>query len=170
MPIPDWAAYQKNFNLVPGVAYYNSLTTTQPATVLMLDKHLKEPLTFKTSASHYYFNGWFRMANAYRLYTWDNFYLYDLNLKRNAEFTTNEGRASQRPASTLTATARPASRSRQLHDLFDFNRGAAILHQYQMHLRNTGAVIEAAAQIGRDGSSPRSSAAQGHRHALGDKW
>ena len=60
-----------------------------------MDKHLKNPLTFKTSLSYYhYFNSWFRMgANVYFDNTWDNFYLNDLNLKSTPDFTTNEGRA-----------------------------------------------------------------------------
>ena len=154
VPVPNWAAYQKNFSLVPGVAYYNSLTTTQPATVLILDKHLKEPLTFKTSASYYhYFNGWLRMgANVYFDDTWDNFYLYDLNLKRTPEFYTNEGRGVYVPASTLTPTgtnSQPILANSRISS--DFNQ-VRIFTNSKWASKYFGAMIEAAAQLGRDGS------------------
>ncbi|HTE10902.1 MAG TPA: carboxypeptidase regulatory-like domain-containing protein, partial [Chitinophagaceae bacterium] len=88
VPVPDWQAYQKDFSKVPGVDYYNSLSKKQPATVLVLDKHLKNPLTFKTNLSFYhYFNSWLRVgANIYYDNTWNNFYLYDLNLKQRPAF------------------------------------------------------------------------------------
>ena len=155
VPIPDWAAYQKNFNLVPGVAYYNSLTTTQPATVLMLDKNLKVPLTFKTNLSYYhYFNNWLRVgADLYFDNTWDNFYLYDLNLKKNPEFVTNEGRAIYVPASTLNN-----STSTSYLPVLANSRTAADFNQVRIFTNTKwaskffGAVVEAAAQIGKDGT------------------
>ncbi|GGA85868.1 TonB-dependent receptor [Puia dinghuensis] len=155
VPPAQWALYQKDFNAVPGVAYYNSLTTKQPATVLLLDKHLKNPLTFKTSASYYhYFNNWFRMgANIYFDNTWDNFYLYDLNLKRTPEFVTNEGRAIYVPASTLSN-----STSTSYLPILANSRIAADFNQVRYFSNATwasqyfGAMIEAAAQIGRDGT------------------
>jgi hypothetical protein len=153
VPIPDWKGYQKDFNLVPGVAYYNSLPTTQPATVLVLDKHLKNPLTFKTSLSYYhYFNSWFRMgANVYFDNTWDNFYLYDLNLKRSPEFVTPEGRevyvkaANIDPASTNQADIKYSRISSNFNQVRYFTNT-------KWSSKYIGAVIEAAAQIGRDGS------------------
>jgi hypothetical protein len=153
VPVPDWQAYQKDFNQVPGVAYYNSLPTKQPATVLVMDKHLKNPLTFKTSLSYYhYFNQWFRMgANVYYDNTWDNFYLYDLNLKRTPEFVTNEGREVYVPASTLTATG-----TNSLPNLVN-SRISSNFNQVR-YFTNTkwnsqfiGAMIEASAQVGKDG-------------------
>jgi len=153
VPVPDWQAYQKDFSKVPGVDYYNSLTTKQPATVLVLDKHLKNPLTFKTNLSYYhYFNSWFRMgANVYYNNTWDNFYLYDLNLKRTPEFVTNEGREVYVPASTLTNTS-----STSYLPVLANSRISANFNQVR-YLTNTnwsskflGAVIEASAQI-KDG-------------------
>jgi hypothetical protein len=154
VPQAQWAVYQKDFNAVPGVAYYNSLTTKQPATVLLLDKHLKNPLTFKTSASFYhYFNNWFRMgANVYFDNTWDNFYLYDLNLKRTPDFVTNEGRSIYVPASTLSNNT-----STSYLPILANSRIAADFNQVR-YFTNTswaskyfGAMIEAAVQLGRDG-------------------
>jgi hypothetical protein len=154
VPPAQWAVYQKNFGAVPGVDYYNSLTTKQPATVLLLDKHLKNPLTFKTSASYYhYFNNWFRVgANVYFDNTWDNFYLYDINLKRTPEFVTNEGRAVYVPASTLSNAT-----STSYLPILANSRIAADFNQVR-YFTNTkwsskyfGAMIEAAAQIGHDG-------------------
>jgi len=154
VPTPDWQTYQKDFSKVPGVDYYNSLTTKQPATVLVLDKNLKNPLTFKTNLSYYhYFNNWFRMGvNVYFDNTWDNFYLYDLNLKRTPDFVTNEGREVYVPANTLSdasstsylpvlANSRISSNFNQVR-LFTNAKWAS---QY------VGAVIETSAQIGRDG-------------------
>ncbi|TWF35724.1 carboxypeptidase family protein [Chitinophaga polysaccharea] len=154
VPVPDWQAYQKDFSKVPGVDYYHSLPTTQPATVLVLDKHLKIPLTFKTNLSYYhYFNSWFRMgANLYYNTTWNNFYLYDLNLKRNPEFTTNEGRAVYVPASTLNnststsylpvlANSRISSNFNQVRYFTNTNWASKYL----------GAMIEAAVQLRKDG-------------------
>lgn len=155
VPVPDWKAYQSNFNLVPGKDYYNTLTTKQPATVLVLDKHLKNPLTFKTNVSYYhYFNNWFRMgASLYYNTTWDNFYLYDINLKRTPEFVTNEGREVYVPASTLTGTS-----SATYLPILANSRISANFNQVRMftnakwNSKYVGAVIEAAAQIMKDGS------------------
>jgi len=154
VPVPDWAAYQKDFSKVPGVAYYNSLPTKQPATVLVLDKHLKNPLTFKTSLNYYhYFNNWFRMgANVYFDNTWDNFYLYDLNLKRTPEFVTNEGREVYVPASTLTATgtsSQPILANSRISSNFNQVR---YFTNTKWSSKYFGVVLEAAAQLGRDGS------------------
>lgn len=153
VPIPDWKAYQKDFSKVPGTDYYKSLGTTQPATVLALDKNLKNPLTFKTSASYYhYFNTWFRMgANVYFDNTWDNFYLYDLNLKRNAEFVTNEGRSVYVPASTLAATgtnAQPILANSRIAS--DFNQ-VRYFTNTSWASKFYGAMVEASAQISKDG-------------------
>ena len=153
VPVPDWQAYQKDFSKVPGVDYYNSLSKKQPATVLVLDKHLKNPLTFKTNLSFYhYFNSWLRVgANIYYDNTWNNFYLYDLNLKQRPAFVTNEGREVYVPASNLTNT----SSTSYLPVLAD-SRISANFNQVR-YFTNTnwsskfiGAVVEAAAQI-KDG-------------------
>ena len=154
VPHADWAAYQKDFSKVPGVDYYNSLTTKQPATVLVLDKHLKNPLTFKTSLNYYhYFNNWFRMgANVYFDNTWDNFYLYDLNLKRTPEFVTNEGREVYVPTSTLTATgtsSQPILANSRISSNFNQVR---YFTNTKWSSKYFGVVLEAAAQLGRDGS------------------
>ena len=153
VPVPDWKAYQQDFSKVPGVAYYNSLTTKQPATVLVMDKHLKNPLTFKTNLSYYhYFNDWLRAgANLYFNNTWNNFYLYDLNLKRTPSFVTNEGREVYVPAGTLTATG-----TNSLPNLVN-SRISSNFNQVR-YFTNTnwtskyiGAMVEAQAQIGKDG-------------------
>ena len=154
VPVPDWQGYQKDFSKVPGVEYYNSLTTKQPATVLALDKHLKNPLTFKTNLSYYhYFNNWFRMgADVYFDYTWDNFYLYDLNLKRSPEFVTNEGREVYVPASTLTATgtsSQPILANSRISSNFNQVR---YFTNTKWSSKFIGVVIEASAQLGRDGT------------------
>jgi hypothetical protein len=155
VPPAQWALYQKDFNAVPGVAFYDSLPTKQPATVLLLDKHLKNPLTFKTSISYYhYFNTWFRMgANVYFDNTWDNFYLYDLNLKRTPEFVTNEGREIYVPANTLSNTS-----STSYLPILANSRIAPDFNQVR-YFTNTswsskywGAMVEAAVQIGKDGT------------------
>jgi len=155
IPQAQWALYQKDFNAVPGVAYYNTLTTSQPATVLMLDKHLKNPLTFKTSASYYhYFNNWFRVgANVYFDNTWDNFYLYDLNLRRTPYFVTGEGREIYVPASTLNNSSGTSylpilANSRTAPD---FNQ-VRYFTNAKWASKYFGAMIEAAVQLGRDGS------------------
>lgn len=153
VPIPDWQAYQKDFSKVPGVDYYKTLTTQQPATVLVLDKNLKNPLTFKTSLSYYhYFNTWFRMgANVYFDNTWDNFYLYDLNLKRNPEFVTNEGREIYVPASTLAASGAnslPILANSRISGNFNQVR---MFTNTRWASKYFGAVIEASAQLGKDG-------------------
>lgn len=154
VPVPDWQAYQTDFSKVPGVAYYNSLTTKQPATVLVLDKNLKNPLTFKTNLSYYhFFNSWFRMGgNIYYNRTWDNFYLYDLNLRKTPQFVTNEGREVYVPASTLTNTT-----STSYLPVLANSRISSNFNQVR-YFTNTkwasqyfGAVIEAAAQISKDG-------------------
>ena len=153
VPAANWAAYQKDFSLVPGVAYYNSLTTKQPATVLALDKNLKNPLTFKTSLSYYhYFNNWFRMGvNLYYDNTWDNFYLYDLNLKRTPSFVTNEGREVYVPASTLTSTNAYLPILANSRASADFNQ-VRYFTNTSWSSKYMAAMIEAAAQIGKDGS------------------
>jgi hypothetical protein len=153
VPIPDWPAYQKDFSKVPGVAYYESLPTTQPATVLAIDPHLKNPLTFKTNASYYhYFNSWLRAgANLYFDNTWDNFYLYDLNLKRTPEFVTNEGREVYVPTSTLTATgpnSQPILANSRISSNFNQVR---YFTNTSWSSKYFGVMIEAAAQIGHDG-------------------
>jgi len=153
VPIPDWQGYQKDFSLVPGVAYYNSLPTKQPATVLVLDKHLKNPLTFKTSVSYYhYFNNWFRMgANVYFDNTWDNFYLYDLNLRRTPGFVTNEGReVYMDPGSIATGSGNQADiKNSRISSNFNQVR---YFTNTKWSSKYIGAVIEAAVQIGRDGT------------------
>jgi len=154
VPIPDWKAYQGNFDLVPGVAYYNSLTTKQPATVLVLDKNLKSPLTFKTNLSYYhYFNKTLRAGiNVYFNTTWNNFYLYDINLKRDASFVTNEGRMVYVPASTLTATG-TSSQPNLLN-----SRISANFNQVRLFTNTNwaskffGTMVEVAQQLGKDGS------------------
>lgn len=154
VPTPDWKAYQNNFNLVPGVDYYNSLTTKQPATVLVLDKNLKNPLTFKTNISYYhYFNNWLRVGgNVYYNTTWDNFYLYDINLKRNPEFVTNEGREIYVPASTLTGTSSatylPVLANSRISSNFNQVR---MFTNAKWNSKYFGAVVEVAAQIQKDG-------------------
>ena len=152
VPIPDWQAYQKDFSKVPGVDYYNSLTTKQPATVLVLDKHLKNPLTFKTSLSYYhYFTKWFRMgANLYYNNTWDNFYLYDLNLKRTPEFVTNEGREVYVPASTIPTNVNSALPIVNSRISANFNQ-VRYFTNTSWSSKYFGAMIEASAQIGKDG-------------------
>lgn len=152
VPVPDWQAYQKDFTKVPGVDYYNTLTTKQPATVLVLDKHLKNPLTFKTSLSYYhYFNRWLRAgANLYFDNTWDNFYLYDLNLKHTAEFKTNEGREVYVPAATIPAnisTTLPIVNSRISAN---FNQ-VRYFTNTSWSSKYRGVVVEGSAQLGRDG-------------------
>jgi hypothetical protein len=154
VPTPDWKAYQNNFNLVPGVAYYNSLTAKQPATVLALDKKLKSPLTFKTNLSYYhYFNKTLRVgANVYFNTTWDNFYLYDLNLKRNANFVTNEGRSIYVPASTLTATgtnSQPTLANSRISANFNQVRYFTNTNWASKFI---GSMLEVAQQLGKDGS------------------
>lgn len=153
VPVPDWQAYQQDFNKVPGVDYYNSLPTKQPATVLVLDKHLKNPLTFKTNLGYYhYFNSWLRVgANVYYDNTWDNFYLYDLNLKKTPDFVTNEGREVYVPASTLSNTT-----STSYLPVLANSRISSNFNQVR-YFTNTswsskyiGAVVEAAAQF-KDG-------------------
>lgn len=153
VPIPDWKGYQKDFGLVPGVAYYNSLPTTQPATVLALDKHLKNPLTFKTSLSYYhYFSNWFRMgANVYFDNTWDNFYLYDLNLKRTPGFVTNEGREVYMDPSNIGATSTNQADIKYSRISSNFNQ-VRYFTNTKWSSKYIGAVIEAAAQIGKDGT------------------
>ena len=158
VPKPDWAAYQKDFNQVPGLDYYKTLNNTQPATVLAIDKHLKNPLTFKTNLSYYhYFNSWFRMgANIYFDNTWDNFYLKDLNLKKTASFVTNEGREIYVDPSVLTpdkynkgnSYSIPLAASRQFAD---FNQ-VRYFTNASWSSNFIGAMIEAAFQIGKDGS------------------
>ena len=158
VPKPDWNLYQSNFNAVPGLAYYNTLNNTQPATVLAIDKHLKNPLTFKTNLSYYhYFNSWFRMgANLYFDNTWDNFYLKDLNLKKTASFVTNEGREIYVDPSMLTSGnynsknsfTIPIANSRAFAD---FNQ-VRYFTNANWSSKYFGVMIEAAAQIGRDGS------------------
>jgi hypothetical protein len=154
VPVPDWKAYQSDFNKVPGVDYYNSLTTKQPATVLVLDKNLKSPLTFKTNISYYhYFNSWLRLgANLYFNNTWDNFYLKDLNLRRDASFITNEGREVYVPASTLSATgtnSQPVLANSRISSNFNQVR---LFTNTNWASKYWGAVIEAAAQLGKTGS------------------
>lgn len=153
VPIPDWKAYQSDFSKVPGVDYYNSLTTKQPATVLVMDKNLKNPLTFKTNLSYYhYFNSWFRMgANVYYDNTWDNFYLYDLNLKRTPEFVTNEGREVYVPASTLGASGNaslPILANSRISSNFNQVR---YFTNSKWSSQFIGAMIEASAQLAKDG-------------------
>lgn len=152
VPIPDWQAYQKDFNQVPGVDYYNSLTTKQPATVLVLDKNLKNPLTFKTNISYYhYFNDWFRMGvNGYYNNTWDNFYLYDLNLKRTAEFVTNEGREIYVPADKIPANISSALPIADSRISPNFNQ-VRYLTNTNWSSKYLGFMIEATAQIKKDG-------------------
>ncbi len=168
VPIPDWQAYQSNFDLVPGVDYYNSLSDTskQPATVLVLDKNLKNPLTFKTNISFYhYINSWLRVgANLYFNNTWDNFYLYDLNLKSQPVFITNEGRYVYVPASTLTETGTTSL------PVLANSRKSSNFNQVR-YFTNTswaskyfGAMVEAAARIGKDGSA---SVSYAHSKATG---
>jgi hypothetical protein len=152
VPIPDWPAYQKDFSKVPGLDYYNTLPSKQPATVLVLDKHLKNPLTFKTSLNYYhYFNSWFRMgANVYFDNTWDNFYLYDLNLRRTPGFVTNEGREVYLDPATIpanTSSQAPIANSRVSSN---FNQ-VRYFTNTKWSSKFIGAVIEASAQIGRDG-------------------
>ena len=153
VPTPDWKGYQKDFSLVPGVDYYNSLPTKQPATVLVLDKHLKNPLTFKTSLSYYhYFNNWFRMgANVYFDNTWDNFYLYDLNLRRTPNFVTNEGREVYLDPATIGTTSTNQAPIANSRISSNFNQ-VRYFTNAKWSSKYIGAVIEAAAQIGRDGT------------------
>lgn len=152
VPVPDWQAYQKDFSKVPGVEYYNALSTKQPATVLVLDKNLKNPLTFKTSLSYYhYFNRWLRMGvNLYYNNTWDNFYMYDLNLKHKAEFVTNEGRNVYVPVATIPAnvsTTLPIVNSRISSN---FNQ-VKYFTNTNWSSKYRGVMAEAAAQLGKDG-------------------
>ena len=139
---------------MPGVDYYNSLPNKQPATVLVLDKHLKNPLTFKTNLSYYhFFNSWLRVGgNIYYNRTWDNFYLYDINLKKTAAFVTNEGREVYVPASTLTGAGSTA-----YLPVLANSRISSNFNQVR-YFTNTkwasqyfGAVVEASAQLGKDG-------------------
>ena len=154
VPVPDWQAYQQDFNKVPGVDYYNSLAAKQPATVLVLDKHLKNPLTFKTNLSYYhYFNSWLRAgANVYFNNTWDNFYLYDLNLKRTPEFVTNEGREVYVPMSTLGTSgtaSQPILANSRISSNFNQVR---YFTNADWTSKYFGAVAEASALIGKTGS------------------
>ena len=154
VPIPDWKAYQNNFDLVPGVAYYNSLTTKQPATVLLMDKNLKTPLTFKTSLSYYhYFNSTLRVgANLYFNTTWNNFYLYDLNLRKYPSFITNEGRYVYVPVGSLTATgtnSQPNLINSRISTNFNQVRYFTNTSWASKYLAT---MLEVAQQIGKDGS------------------
>ena len=152
VPVPDWQAYQKDFSKVPGVDYYNTLTAKQPATVLVLDKHLKNPLTFKTSLSYYhYFNRWLRAgANLYYNNTWDNFYLYDLNLKRTAEFKTNEGREVYVPAATIPTTVSTTLPIANSRISANFNQ-VRYFTNTNWSSKYRGLMVEASAQLGKDG-------------------
>ena len=138
---------------MPGVDYYKSLGSTQPATVLVLDKNLKTPLTFKTNLSYYhYFNTWLRAgANVYFDNTWDNFYVYDLNLKQNPEFVTNEGREVYVPASTLTetgTTSQPVLANSRISSNFNQVR---YFTNADWASKYFGVMVEAAAQLGKVG-------------------
>ena len=157
IPIPtaDWQAYQSNFNLVPGADYLKSLpaNTILPATVLLMDKHLKNPLTFKTNLSYYhYINNWLRVGgNLYFNNTWDNFYLYDLNLKNTPDFVTNEGRAVYVPASTLTTGTSALPQLQNSRISANFNQ-VRYFTNAKWAAKFIGAMVEASAKIGRDGS------------------
>jgi hypothetical protein len=154
VPTPEWQTYQNDFSKVPGVDYYNSLPTKQPATVLVMDKNLKIPITFKTNLSYYhYFNSWFRMgANLYYNNTWNNFYLYDLNLKRSPEFVTNEGREVYVPASTLTNSTStsylPVLANSRISSNFNQVR---YFTNAKWASKYFGAMVEAAVQLHKDG-------------------
>jgi hypothetical protein len=91
-------------------------------------------------------------ANVYFDNTWDNFYLYDLNLKRTPEFVTNEGREVYVPASTLSNTT-----STSYLPILANSRISSNFNQVR-YFTNTkwsskyfGVMVEASAQIGRDG-------------------
>lgn len=156
-PAAEWSTYQSDFSKVPGVDFYNSLPTgaKQPATVLALDKNLKNPLTFKANISFYhYFNEWLRAGiNGYFNNTWDNYYLYDLNMKRNPEFVTNEGRDVYVPASTLINGS-----GKYVQPILANSRVSSNFNQVRYFTnadwasKYFGVMVEAAAKIGKDGS------------------
>ena len=108
VPAANWVGYQKDFSLVPGADYYNSLSVKPPATITLMDENLKTPSTFKANLSYYrYFTKWLRAgANLYYSSTKNNFYLMDQNVKRTPEFVTNEGRGVYVPASSLTENSK----------------------------------------------------------------
>ncbi len=115
--------YQKDFGLVPGVDYYNSLPVKPVATITLMDKNLKTPSTFKANISYYrYLYSWLRVGiNGYYSVTKNNFYLMDQNVKRTPEFYTNEGRGVYVPASSLTATSNQTDYN-QARASTDFNQ------------------------------------------------
>lgn len=155
VPVPDWKAYQSDFSKVPGYDYYQSLNTSQPATVLALDPHLKIPLTLKTNASYYhYFNDWLRGGvNVYFNNTWDNFYIIDKNMKTTPDFVTNEGRDVYVPASTLsneTSTSfLPVLKNSRISQ--DFNQ-VRYFTNANWSSKYFGFMAEVSAKVGVDGS------------------
>ncbi|MDO6431480.1 TonB-dependent receptor [Flavitalea sp. BT771] len=154
VPYADWQAYQQDFSKVPGKAFYDTVSGKQPATVLALDKHLKNPLTFKTNLSYYhYFNTWFRMGvNVYFDNTWDNFYLMDMNLRRTPNFVLPvEGREIYVDPSNIPTSVSNKSLVQYSRISSNF-REVRYFTNAKWSSKYFGAVIEAAAQIGRDGS------------------
>ena len=89
-------------------------------------------------------------ANLYYDNTWDNFYLYDLNLKRQPEFVTNEGRAVYVPAATIPATISNGLPIANSRISANFNQ-VRYFTNTSWSSTYLGAMIEASAQIGKDG-------------------
>jgi hypothetical protein len=111
------------------------------------------PSTFKTSLSYYhYFSKSLRVGvNFYYNNTSNNFYLYDLNLRKSANFVTNEGRAVYVPASSLTATgsgSQPILANSRISSNFNQVR---FFTNTTWNSKFMGTVLEAANQIGKDG-------------------
>lgn len=154
MPKPDYAAYDNDYNAIPGQGYTNAElfgAGNQSQVVRFVDENLQLPSSFKAHLSyHHYFTGWLRGGiTGFYLNTRNMLTMENANLANRVAFTLEGegGREVYTPLANMKAAAadfNPAKRSTQFTDALRYTNGYAT--------RSKGIIFDAAARLPKEGS------------------
>lgn len=153
VPEAKWQDYYSDFNTVPGEDYLESLNLpVPPAAVLLLDKNLETPMTFKANISyHTYITNWLRVGvGLYHNRINDNFIYQNINVKKDPAFllASEANREIYVPESTINGKDRADYLNARRSDKFT----TVLLYTNADWATTYNAIVlEAAARI-KDGS------------------
>jgi hypothetical protein len=154
MPKPDYNAYDKDYNTIPGTGYTNEElfgAGQQSQVVRFVDDNLQLPTSFKANISyHRYLTDWLRVgASGYLIHTKNMLVMDNANLTNKVAFTLEGegGREIYTPLANMKSNAadfNTAKRSQQFSEALRFTNGYTN--------RTMGMIIDAAMQLPKEGA------------------
>lgn len=154
MPSPDYAAYDKDYNAIPGKGYTSAElfgTGNQAQVVRFVDKNLQMPTSLKANLSyHRYLNDWIRVGiTGYYFHTYNMLTMENVNLTETASFTLKGegGREVYTPADKMKEKSgdfNPAKKSAQFTDALMYTNG--------YETKSKGIILDAAVQLPKGGN------------------